>query len=50
MKRTLTVLLAVFTMLLTVSCMERTNTGYGTNNNPNVEPTPGTVDSLDYLE
>ena len=62
MKKTFTVMLAVLTMLACSSCMDRTrdNTGYWNNTNPNVnptpgtvenyvEPTPGTVDSLDYL-
>ena len=49
MKKTLTVMFAVLTMLACVSCMDRTrnNTGYWENPNPN--PTPGTVDNLDYL-
>ncbi len=51
MKKTFTVMLAVLTMLACSSCMDRTrgNTGYWNNTNPNVNPTPGTVDSLDYL-
>ena len=52
MKKTFTVMLAVLTMLVCSSCMDRTrdnNNVYGNNTNPNANPTPGTVDSLDYL-
>ncbi len=51
MKKTFTVILAVLTMLACSSCMDRTrtDTDYQNRTNPNVNPTPGTVDSLDYL-
>lgn len=37
-------------MLVSVSCMDRTRDNTGRWNNQTPNPTPGTVDSLDYLE